>query len=69
MTTMLIVRHGQTAWNKDVRYRGIVDLPLNELGHRQAEAVGQLIARAARREMTVGEQKSWEEDDDERRGG
>ena len=44
-TTLLIVRHGQTAWNKVVRYRGIIDLPLNELGHRQAEAVGQLIAR------------------------
>jgi broad specificity phosphatase PhoE len=43
-TTLLIVRHGQTAWNKDLRFRGRADLPLNETGLNQAEAVARHIA-------------------------
>ncbi len=42
-TTLILVRHGRTAWNKEERYRGLTDLPLDELGIRQAEAVGHRI--------------------------
>lgn len=38
-TRFLLVRHGQTAWNKDVRFRGTTDLPLSELGFAQARRV------------------------------
>ena len=31
-TTLLIVRHGRTAWNKEERFRGRTDLPLDETG-------------------------------------
>jgi broad specificity phosphatase PhoE len=43
-TTLLIVRHGQTAWNKDLHFRGRADLTLDETGLHQAEAVGRRIA-------------------------
>ena len=39
MTRFLLVRHGQTQWNREERFRGRADLPLNETGARQAEAV------------------------------
>lgn len=48
MTTFLIVRHGQTAWNKDERFRGRTDLPLNETGWAQAKAVATYIAATYR---------------------
>jgi broad specificity phosphatase PhoE len=44
VTTILLVRHGQTAWNREERFRGQVDLPLDDLGLAQAEAAGQRIA-------------------------
>jgi broad specificity phosphatase PhoE len=44
MTTILLVRHGQTAWNREERFRGQVDLPLDDVGLMQAEAVGKRVA-------------------------
>lgn len=38
-----LVRHGQTAFNRERRIQGHVDSPLTELGVRQAEAVGRLL--------------------------
>lgn len=43
-TTIILVRHGRTAWNREPRFRGRVDVPLDEYGHRQAAAVAQAIA-------------------------
>ncbi len=46
VTTLVVVRHGQTAWNKEERFRGQTDLPLDETGLRQAEATAHyLVAR------------------------
>ncbi len=36
MTTILFVRHGETAWNREGRFQGTQDIPLNEEGRRQA---------------------------------
>jgi len=44
VTTILLVRHGQTAWNREERFRGQVDLPLDDWGLKQAEAVGGRVA-------------------------
>lgn len=38
MTRFLLVRHGQTEWNRVERFRGHADVPLNETGLAQAEA-------------------------------
>ncbi|MFO8100733.1 MAG: histidine phosphatase family protein [Dehalococcoidia bacterium] len=41
---IILVRHGQTAWNKEERFRGRADLPLNDFGIRQAEAAADRLA-------------------------
>lgn len=44
MTRLLLVRHGETQWNKEERFIGISDVPLNEEGRRQAEALSERLA-------------------------
>jgi probable phosphoglycerate mutase len=39
-TTIVLVRHGETAWNVEGRIQGHLDIPLNETGLAQAAAVG-----------------------------
>jgi phosphoserine phosphatase len=39
MTRIYLLRHGQTQWNKELRFRGRADIPLDENGCRQASAV------------------------------
>lgn len=41
---LILVRHGQTEWNRIERFRGRADVPLNEVGLAQAEAAGQRVA-------------------------
>jgi probable phosphoglycerate mutase len=44
MTRIILVRHGETEWNRVERFRGRADVPLNETGLAQAEATGRRIA-------------------------
>ncbi|MBO6205087.1 MAG: histidine phosphatase family protein [Selenomonas sp.] len=37
VTTVILVRHGQTDYNKENRYQGFLDIPLNEKGLAQAD--------------------------------
>jgi len=43
-TTILLIRHGETAWNAVRRLQGHIDIPLNEEGERQAQALGRALA-------------------------
>jgi broad specificity phosphatase PhoE len=42
--TFYFLRHGQTDWNRDGRYQGTSDTPLNETGVTQAKAAASAIA-------------------------
>ena len=44
MTTLLLVRHGETDWNAEGRLQGHTDRPLNEFGRRQARALAERLA-------------------------
>ncbi|HEY7604742.1 MAG TPA: histidine phosphatase family protein [Gaiellaceae bacterium] len=44
MTTILLVRHGETDWNVDRRVQGHSDTPLNDTGRAQAQALGEELA-------------------------
>ncbi len=44
MGTLYFARHGQTVWNVENKICGATDIPLTELGHEQAIALGKQIA-------------------------
>ncbi len=42
-TTLLLIRHGQTAWNLLGKYTGQSDIPLNETGRQEAHALARKL--------------------------
>ena len=44
MTEIIIIRHGETEWNKTGRFQGHSDVPLSVEGRAQAEALGRHLA-------------------------
>jgi len=42
---ILLVRHGETEWNRDGRYQGRTDIPLSPEGQRQVSALGARLAQ------------------------
>ena len=44
MTTLLLVRHGETDWNAEGRLQGHTDRPLSDYGQRQARELADELA-------------------------
>jgi broad specificity phosphatase PhoE len=44
VTTLLLVRHGETDWNAERRWQGHADVPLNERGREQALGLAEELA-------------------------
>ena len=43
MTTILLARHGETDWNRENRWQGWADPPLNDTGRAQARALAEQL--------------------------
>jgi probable phosphoglycerate mutase len=44
-TRLLLIRHGETEWNKAQRIQGQIDIALNDTGRLQAQRLGQALAQ------------------------
>jgi broad specificity phosphatase PhoE len=42
--TIYYIRHGETQWNAEGRLQGVQDIPLNDLGRKQAACAGGILA-------------------------
>lgn len=42
-TRLLLVRHGETDWNRQTRFQGGIDVPLNDNGRQQAQKAAQFL--------------------------
>ena len=44
MTELTVIRHGEPDWNRQHRFQGQIDVPLNAIGLAQAERLSQRLA-------------------------
>ncbi|NJM72968.1 MAG: histidine phosphatase family protein [Scytonema sp. RU_4_4] len=44
---LLLVRHGETEWNRQTRFQGQIDVPLNDNGRQQAQKAAQFLKDVA----------------------
>lgn len=61
MTRLLLVRHGETAWNAQGRLQGQIDVPLSDVGKRHAMALaGRLAGEVIHAAYASDLQRAWE---------
>ena len=59
MIKLVLLRHGESTWNKENRFTGWTDVDLSERGREEAHAAGRLLQRGrlrVRRRVHVGAQ-------------
>ena len=44
MLELTVIRHGETDWNRQHRFQGQIDVPLNDVGLAQARRLGERLA-------------------------
>ncbi|MBQ9495994.1 MAG: histidine phosphatase family protein, partial [Selenomonadaceae bacterium] len=42
-TIIILIRHGETEYNKEDRFQGTMDIPLDETGLRQADMLAESL--------------------------
>ena len=55
MIDLWLVRHGETDWNRELRFQGHLDAPLNALGLRQAQRLGLHLAAQVPRPLLASD--------------
>lgn len=61
MLHLILVRHGETGWNLERRYQGQTDVPLSDVGRRQAALVApRLAGRAIDAAYASDLQRAWD---------
>ena len=45
MHTLVLLRHGESTWNKDNRFTGWTDVDLTEKGRAEAAEAGRLLSQ------------------------
>lgn len=55
MIDLWLVRHGETDWNRELRFQGHLDAPLNGLGLQQAQRLGLHLAEQSPRPLLVSD--------------
>jgi broad specificity phosphatase PhoE len=54
-----IVRHGETAWTRSGQHTGLSDIPLTELGERQARQLGKYLRATYAHVFSSQLQRAW----------